>query len=144
VARFIHQNQWGSELAGPFTQIAAAFESLESGGKPTLFSKKTSPPRERERSPERKHIHMMAVALEVLVRLDDPVATAAARVARHVNGWPGMSAQEVKGFTVVTWRKQNRRRKDFESIAQRVMEASNPREAIELLIQNGPGGHWQG
>src|SRR5271168_1590250 len=53
VARFIYQRGGGAELAGPFLQIAAAFEELERGGKPKLFSKKTAPDKERERSPER-------------------------------------------------------------------------------------------
>src|SRR5271168_5072626 len=53
VARFIYQRGGGAELAGPFFQIAAAFEELERGGKPKLFSKKTAPDKERERSPER-------------------------------------------------------------------------------------------
>ena len=56
VARFIYQRNGGAELAGPFLQIAAAFEELERGGKPRLFSKKSAPEKERERSPERKHV----------------------------------------------------------------------------------------
>jgi hypothetical protein len=69
VARFIHQRRGGAELAGPFLQIAAAFEDLDRGGKPKLFSKKSAPEKERERSPERKHIQMLAAAaLEVMVR----------------------------------------------------------------------------
>src|SRR5579864_5616594 len=71
VARFIHQRRGVAELAGPFLQIAAAFEELERGGKPKLFSKKSVPNRERERSPERRHIHMLAsAALEVMVKLE--------------------------------------------------------------------------
>jgi hypothetical protein len=65
VARFIHQRGGGAELAGPFLQIAAAFEDLERGGKPRLFSKKTVPQKERERSPERKHVHVIAAAVDV-------------------------------------------------------------------------------
>jgi hypothetical protein len=64
-ARFIHQRGGGAELAGPFLQIAAAFEDLERGGKPRLFSKKTVPQKERERSPERKHVHVIAAAVDV-------------------------------------------------------------------------------
>src|SRR5580658_5384977 len=62
VAGFIYQRKGGAELAAPFMQIAAAFEELERGGKPKLFSKKSAPDRERERSPERRHIHMLAAA----------------------------------------------------------------------------------
>ena len=39
VARFIHRRGGGAELAGPFLQIAAAFEDLARGGKPRLFRK---------------------------------------------------------------------------------------------------------
>ena len=70
VARFIHRRGGGAELAGPFLQIAAAFEDLARGGKPRLFSKKSTAEKERERSPERKHVHVLAAAaLEVMVRL---------------------------------------------------------------------------
>jgi hypothetical protein len=51
VARFIHQRNGGAELAAPFLQIAMAFQDLERGGKPRLFSKKSTPEKERERSP---------------------------------------------------------------------------------------------
>ena len=71
VARFIYQRNGGAQLAAPFMQIAAAFEELERGGKPKLFSKKSAPDRERERSPERRQIHMLAAAaLEVMVKLE--------------------------------------------------------------------------
>jgi hypothetical protein len=97
VARFIHRRGGGAELAGPFLQIAAAFEDLARGGKPRLFSKKSTAEKERERSPERKHVHVLAAAaLEVMVRLtprgasawdeDTTKRTSAAdRIARYVN-----------------------------------------------------------
>ena len=67
VARFIYLRKGGAELAAPFLQIAQAFVELERGGKPRLFAKKTLPEKERERSPERKHIQMLgAAALEVM------------------------------------------------------------------------------
>jgi len=105
VARFIHRRGGGAELAGPFLQIAAAFEDLARGGKPRLFLKKSTPEKERERSPERKHVHVLAAAaLEVMIRLtprgasawdEDTTkrANAADRIARYVNEWPGMGVQ---------------------------------------------------
>jgi hypothetical protein len=61
--------------------------------------------KERERSPERKNIQKLsAAALEVLVRLGDNASVAAVHIARHVNDWPGMGAQQVTGKTVVAWR----------------------------------------
>ena len=105
VARFIYLRRGGAELAGPFLQIAAAFDELERGGKPKLFSKKSASEKERERSPERKHIHMLAAAaLEVMVQLTDNRSNAADKIARYVNEWPGMGAQEVTGRTVIAWR----------------------------------------
>jgi hypothetical protein len=143
VARFIYQRDGGAELAGPFLQIAAAFEALEKGGKPTLFSKKTDPGKERARSPERKHVQMIAAAiLDVLARLDDPVTTTADRVARHVNGWPGMQAQEVTGDTVVAWRKQLSRNKskEYRILVEKTLAESDPRSVVEGLLHNGPPG----
>ncbi len=116
VARFIYQRRGGAELAGPFLQIAEAFRVLERGGKPRLFSKKSVPEKERERSPERKHIHMLAAgALEVLVKLTPRSSSiwddhkrkrdaAADMVARHVSKWPGIAEQQVTGSTVTAWR----------------------------------------
>src|ERR1700730_9217224 len=112
VARFIYLRGGGAELAGPFLQIAGAFQALERGGKPRLFAKKSAPEKERERSPERKHIHVLAAAaLEVLVKLtprgsniwgdDNKIRLSAAnKVARAVSKWPGMGAQHVTGKTV--------------------------------------------
>jgi hypothetical protein len=147
VIHFIHRRNGGAELAGPFSQIAAAFDDLEKGGKPKLFSKKTVAEKERERSPERKHVQMLAAAaLEVLVKLGDLVSVAADRVARHVNRWPGMAAQEVTGGTIIAWRKQTRRSgsQEFKVMVEKTMAEPDPRNAIESLLQNGPPGHWQG
>jgi hypothetical protein len=159
VARFIHQRGGGAELAGPFLQIAEAFAELERGGKPRLFSKKSVPEKERERSPERKHIHRLAaVALEVLLKLrlrgsnlwgDDKSGKndAADKIARHVNKWPGMGAQEVTGLTVIAWRNQQRKlsgddRKPFDTLVEKILAEPNPRRTLEDLLRNGPPGHW--
>jgi hypothetical protein len=146
VVRFIRLRNGGAELAGPFVQIAAAFEVLERGGKPRLFSKKTVADKERERSPERKHIQRLAAAaLEVLVKLKDKRIPAADGVARSVNRWPGMAAQDVTGATVIAWRNQQRRGRDheFEVIVEKTLAEPDPRSAIESLLQNGPPGLWQ-
>jgi hypothetical protein len=160
VARFIHLRGGGAELAGPFLQIAAAFEALGRGGKPRLFAKKSAPEKERERSPERKHIHMLAAAaLEVLVRVtprsssiwgdDNNTArvSAANQVARAVNGWPGMAAQHVTGQTVIAWRNQLRslnesERRPFDTVVDKILAEPNPRQAVDGLLRNGPPGLW--
>jgi hypothetical protein len=149
VARFIYQRNGGAELAGPFLQIAAAFQDLEIGGKPRLFSKKTVPEKERERSPERKHIHMLAAAaLEVRVTLGDERSAAAEEIAIHVNRWPGMSAQTATGQTVIAWRNQQhslsgKRRKPFDTLTGKMLEEPDPRKTVTNLLINGPPGMWK-
>jgi hypothetical protein len=157
VAGFIHQRRGGAELAGPFLQIAAAFEELERGGKPKLFSKKSVPDRERERSPERRHIHMLAAAaLEVMVKLEPRSVkitdaetskrdAAAARVARHVNSWPGMGAQQVTGGTIIAWRNHQRGlskgdRKPFDTVVAKILAEPNARKTVDQLLRSGPPG----
>jgi hypothetical protein len=159
VARFIKQRNGGAELAAPFLQIAIAFEDLERGGKPRLFSKKSTPEKERERSPERKHIQLLAaVALEVLLKLsprganiwdDDKTKrdSAANRVARHVNKWPGMAAQQVTGLTVIAWRNrqraQTRGRQRFDTLVEKILAEPNPQRTVDNLLRKGPPGYWK-
>jgi hypothetical protein len=160
VARFIYQRNGGAELAGPFLQIAEAFKELDRGGKPRLFSKKSAPAKERERSPERKHIHRLAAAaLEVLVSLnargasswtEDPKKrdSAANMIARRIRKWPGMQKQKVTGLTVIAWRNQQRvlsenERKQFDTVVNEMLAQPNPRQTVDLLLRNGPPGHFQ-
>jgi hypothetical protein len=157
VARFIYQRGGGAELAAPFLQIAMAFEDLERGGKPRLFSKKSVAPKERERSPERRHIHMLAAAaLEVLVKLSSDTSrlwaddaqkrtSAANKVARHVNKWPGMGRQRVTARTVIGWRNQQRSlsedaRKPFERVVEKILAEPTPQKTVEKLLRSGPPG----
>ncbi len=144
VAWFIRQKGGGAELEGPFLQIAGAFEELEKGGKPRLFAKKGTPAKERERSPDRKHIQMLgAVALEVLVKLGHELDPSASKVARHLNRWPGMDAVDVHGTTVIAWRKQYRRKPEFTSIVNAVLTAPNPQAEIDRLLKGGPPGQFR-
>ncbi len=153
VVRFIYLRNGGAGLAGPFLQIAEAFADLERGGKPRLFAKKTIPEKERERSPERKHIQMLAAAaLEVLIKLEPRGQSnrkaAAARVARHVNRWPGMGAQDVTAQTVIAWRNQQRNssqsaRKPFEQVVEKILAEPDPRKTLDQLLKSGPPGHWK-
>jgi hypothetical protein len=149
VIDFIKARGGPAELAGPFVQIKQAFASLEKGGKPTLFSKKISPLKERARSPERKNIHQNAVAaLEVLVQLGDSLSVAAARVARAVSKWPGMSRQPVKSLTVINWRKQLMHPNNpdgwrVQHVVKAVMAEAAPRDEIQRLLKQGPPGHWK-
>jgi hypothetical protein len=160
VARFIYQRGRGAELAGPFMQIATAFEERQRGGNPRLFVKKSVPEKERERSPERKHTQMLAAAaLEVLVKLtprgagiwDDHTRKREANadmIARHVNKWPGMGAQQVTGQTVIAWRNQQRSldsgdRKPFDTLVEKILAEPNPDKTVMELLQSGPLGLWK-
>jgi hypothetical protein len=160
VARFIYLRRGGAELAGPFLQIAAAFEERKRGGNPRLFAKKSVREKERERSPERKHLHMLAAAaLESLVKLtprgsniwDDHKRKrdgAADMIARHVSKWPGMAAQEVTGHTVIAWRNQQRSlgagaRKPFDTLVEKILAEPNPQLTVKHLLQSRPPGLWK-
>jgi hypothetical protein len=149
VVEFIRRRGGAAEYAAPFMQIAEAFKDLERGGRPRLFSKKTIPDKERERSPERKHMQMLAAAmLEALMKLGDQRTVAAERVARHVIKWPGMGAQSVTDRTVIGWREQQRRssgeqRKRFETTVEATLTEPQPRSTIKGLLRNGPPGSWK-
>ena len=149
VAHYIFERGGGAELAGPFLQIATAFEELGKGGKPRLFSKKTTPEREGDRSSDRKHSQMLAsVFLEVLVRLDDELHFAANTVARAMNLWPGMSAQKVTAKTVIAWRKQFARAEGpdnhkFAKLVQKTLAEPNPRQTVGQYLRNGPPGSFK-
>jgi hypothetical protein len=143
VARFIYRRNGAPTLAVPFLNTALAFAEREKGGNPRLFSKKTEPDKERERSPERKHIQRLAAAfLEVLVKLGETREAAAARIARHVNNWPGMGAQDVRGETIVAWWKQYRGRSDrhFLVIVEEILSDPNPLGVVEGVLDKGPPG----
>jgi hypothetical protein len=153
VARFIYLRKGGAELAAPFLQIAQAFAELGRGGKPRLFAKKTVPEKERERSPERKHIQMLAAAaLEAMIKLEPRGSgnrnAAAAKVARHVNRWPGMGAQDVTERTVIAWRNKYRSssksaRKPFERVVERILAEPDPNMTVDQLLKSGPPGYWK-
>lgn len=149
VVQFIKRRGGPAEYAAPFMHIAEAFKDLEKGGRPRLFSKKTMPDKERARSPERKHMQMLAAAmLEALMKLGDQRTVAAERVARHVIKWPGMGGQTVTDRTVIAWREQQRRsrgeqRKRFEATVEATLTEPQPRRTIDGLLRNGPPGSWK-
>jgi hypothetical protein len=143
VARFIRRRGGGAELAGPFGQIAAAFEGLQRGVKPRLFAKKTEPEKKRERSPERKHAQKLAVVvLDVLVKLGDGVDVAARHCARHVGKWPGMGSQGITELTLINWRKQ-KSIKEREGLLRAILKEPDPRAEVERLLREGPPGLWK-
>lgn len=157
VANFIYRRRGGAELAAPFLQIAEAFKELERGGNPGLFRKKSVPAKERERSTERKHIQKLAAAaLEVFVRLSRGGAgawgkgrlSAANEIARYVNKWPGMGAQQVTGKTIIAWRNQQRAldnadRKPFDTVVEKILAKPSPEQTVMELLRRRPPGLWK-
>src|SRR3954467_15107503 len=84
VARFIAVRHVDPELAAPFLALHAAFEDLERGIQPELFSTDVSQKR-RSRSSQRQYLQLLAsVLLDVLIHLGDRKDQAASKVARHV------------------------------------------------------------
>ena len=160
VAQFIHERGGGAELAAPFLQIAESFKELDRGGKPTLFSKKSDPEKARDRSPERKHIQMLAAAaLEVMIKLtlrsskvwnDDKINKnlAADKIALHLRKWPGMGTQKITKHTVINWRNKQRRlsksaRTQFSTVVEAILAEPNPRQTLDRLLRSGPPGFWK-
>jgi hypothetical protein len=143
VARFIKRKGRAPQLASPFLHIAEAFADLEKGGNPNLFSKKTAPEKVRDRSPERKHLQIIAgIAVELLATIGtETVGAAAARVARSVRKWPGM--RTVTAHTVLAWRKQHRKNHRFVTILQEVRKAPNPLDLVNTLLREGPKGMFK-
>jgi hypothetical protein len=99
---------------------------------------------------------LAAAALEVVVRLTPRGArtwdedttkrtNSADRIARYVNKWPGMGAQEVTGRTLIAWRNQHRKlskaaRRQFDVVIEKILAEPDPRKAVDRLLQSGPPG----
>jgi hypothetical protein len=148
VVVFINLRGGAVELAGPFNEIAEAFEALYHGGNPTLFVKRTEPRKERSRSPERKRSQMLAAAcLEVLIKLksfDNP-KQAGAHVARGVGSWPTLAGAKVSATTVRDWRKSQRRQGalKFQRIVDAILAEPNRRAEVDRLLRVGPPGSFK-
>jgi hypothetical protein len=89
---------------------------------------------------------LAAMALEVCVELGDETNITADRIARKVNHWPSMSAQDLTGNTIIAWRKKQRHssNKDFAGLVAITLAEPDPRRAIEELLSNGPPGQYDG
>ena len=99
---------------------------------------------------------LAAAALEVMIKLEPRSITisdaetskrdtAAARIARHVNRWSGMGAQQVTGGTIIAWRNHQRglsksERKPFDAVVARILTDPNPAKTVDQLLRSGPPG----
>ena len=102
---------------------------------------------------------LAAAALEALVRLIPRGANAwgdggkgrdnaANRVARSVNKWPGMEAQQVTGKTIIAWRNQQRAlntadRKRFDTVVEKILAEPSAEQTVLELLRRGPPGLWK-
>lgn len=143
VARFVAVRHENPELAAPFLAIFKAFEDLERGVQPELFS--NAPPSERSRSSLRKHLQLIAsVAMDILMMLGDPAPLAASHVARATASWSQLRAQQVTAETVTNWREAHRSsdhpgRAQFDEIRNHILRLDDPRAEVDRLLASPPG-----
>jgi len=69
-------------------------------------------------------------------------------IARRIGKWSGMRKQKVTGLTVIAWRNQQRalsenERKPFDAVVKEMLAQPDPRQTVDLLLRNGPPGHFQ-
>jgi hypothetical protein len=127
-------------------ETAVAFQALDRGQKPTLFSKRSDRDKERPHSPEREHHRRVAAAmLEVLATAGkEQRELAAARIARAVQKWRGIGKQQITAETIIGWRKQLSSKKDAEylHIVTATLQDSDPVGAVNHFLKRlqGPDG----
>jgi hypothetical protein len=145
VARFVAVRGENPELAGPFLALFGAFQDLEKGIEPELFSR-GAPPKERSRSSQRKHVQLFAAAImEILVRLGETLEDAARLVAAAVDKWPELARQTVTEATITAWRDRCRsvgdpRHQQFLQIRDHILGLPNPRAEVDRALGQGPPG----
>jgi hypothetical protein len=144
VTEFIAVRHENPELAAPFLALRAAMLDLQKGiGNPILMTEASDA--RRPRSQLKKHMIVTAAAcLEALVELGDSLEIAASHVARRVSEWPRIGTK-ITATTIMNWRdRQHSRavneRKSFDLISKNLLARPKPREAVEVLLQNGPPG----
>ncbi len=144
VARFIAVRHENPELAAPFLAIRAAFQDLERGVGPDLFSTNTSL-RKRSRSSERKHLQMLAsVAMDIFMMLGDSQDQAASKVAQYAQHWPGFDPRSVTPVSIRNWRDSLVRldpphRVQFDKLREFILSQPSPQSEVERLLSGPPG-----
>jgi hypothetical protein len=148
VKDFIAVRHENPELAAPFLAIAQAFEDLEQGVAPDLFSTSVTP-RQRSRSSEHRRLQILAASLlDVLIYLDKIADSPRGRdrlasmVAGHVRDWPGM--ERAKAITIINWRDQIQKRpaseqQQFEAIKHHILSHPDPQSEVANLLKDPPG-----
>lgn len=140
-----HENP---ELAAPFISIAQAFEDLERGITPEIFSTDVRP-KKRPRSSEHRRLQIFAAALldvSMVVENSAPASRnrdqVASWIADSVRRWPGMT--RVDAVTVINWRDQMHKKpwheqQQFDAIRSHLLGLSNPRLKVEEILKYPPG-----
>ncbi len=145
IVRFIGVRHENPELAIPFMQICSAFEDIQRGVDPDLFSR-SKEPRPRSRSSQRKHAQLIAAScMEVLMRKGESKDFAARKVARSVVDWPFMKSEKLTEITIINWRDQirnqsDRRNSQFNLICDHILKQSAPVGFVEQILKDGPIG----
>lgn len=144
ILAFLQARMVNPELGAPLFSMFKAFEDLERGVSPELFSADTAI-RERSRSSMRKQAQFLAsVAAEVLVRLGQSVDAATAEIAAEIAQWGIFRKQVPDATTIANWRKPLRseddpRNRDFQRACEELMSQPDPRAAVRTLLASRPG-----
>lgn len=144
VTRFIAVTHQPPLLAAPLLALRAAILDLEKGVRNPIIDLDDANG-SRSRSALKKHaIAVVAVCLEVLVELGDPVEEAASRIARLAASWSTWGDQQITADTIKNWRNQMRAKRADERAAFDLMRKDllehGRRHEVERLLSGGPPG----
>jgi hypothetical protein len=147
---FLHARGLSGQGLKPLMDLMAALESVASGVLPELFDPKLKrgqmPDRKWSRSAASSEMKRHAAAcMDALMRGGLEKKEAAARVARHTDRWPRMSAGLVKPSTVANWRDEllqqtsdNLERERFERRSAMFSQGPRASEYLAEALRIGP------
>ena len=147
---FLHARGLSGQGLKPLSDLMAALESVASGVLPELFDPKLKPGQMPKRKWSRSHaaretkIHA-AACMDALMKLGLSKDEAAARVARHTDGWPRISKGLITPNTVTNWRDEllqqssdNRDRKRLELRSKMLGQGPKAKRYLREALRNGP------
>lgn len=147
---FLHARGLSGQALKPLIDLMAALESVASGVLPELFDPKLKPGRMPERKWSRSHaaretkLHA-AACMDALMKLNLSKDEAAARVARHTDGWPRISKGLITPNTVTNWRDEllqqssdNRDRKRLELRSKMLSQGPKAKRYLKEALRKGP------
>jgi len=147
---FLHDRGLSGQGLKPLIDLMAALKNVASGVLPELFDPKLKPGQMPERKWSRSHaaretkLHA-AACMDALMKLDWSKDEAAARVARHTDGWPRISKGLINSNTVTNWRDEllqqssdNRDRKRLELRSKMLSQGPKAKRYLKEALRNGP------